>query len=172
MSQTYFVANTGTYDIHIKGGRYDLQSCDGDTNKSPNVMEESAVLNGNHIFDCDFQNLTYDAAKTMLFKSGNTILMNSGSVPAVQGVTRPFIQQGIDGTASGVVSVTFPIAFTSTPVAVNVTMNNNSAGTLDAPEVYNVATTGFTVRKKSITSGSATVGTTNAGFYWIAVGSK
>jgi len=171
MATCYFVANTGTYDINIRGGRYDLKACDGDTNKTPNVMEEAAVLNGNYIFDCDFQNLTYDAAKTMVFNTGNTILMNSGSVPSVQGVTRPFIQQGVDSTAAGVVTVTFTIAFTAIPNVI-ATMNNNSAGTLDAIEVYNVTTTGFTVRKKSITSGSATVGTTNAGFYWLAIGTK
>jgi len=170
-SQCYFVANTGTYDIHINGGRYDMQSCDGDTTKTPNVLEEAAVLNGNYIFDCDFANITYDADKTMVFNQGNAILMNSGSVPAVQNMTRPFIQQGIDSTASGVVTVTFAVAFTATPRVI-VTMNNDSAGTLDAPEVYSVSTTGFTVRKKSITSGSATVGTTTAGFYWIAIGTK
>lgn len=171
ISNCYFVANSNaTYDVRIIGGKYNLFRLIGDLPKPENVYESEGVAVGNFITDCQFSNMTYDANKTTVTTNDGRVLRKGGEVPTVKAITSPLIQQGIDNTASGVVNVTFPTPYSSPPRVFTQPVNN-SPTSLDQVEVYNVTATGFTVRKKTITSGSTTVGTANYSIYWLSIGS-
>lgn len=102
-------------------------------------------------------------------KGDGRFLTRGGEMPIVEGLASPSFQQGIDNTASGTVSITFPAPFSSPPKIFAQSINN-SPTTIDQVEVYNVTSTEFTARKKTLSAG--TVGTSNYSFYWLAIGSK
>lgn len=69
-------------------------------------------------------------------------------------------------------TITFTQSYkTGTTPNVVASVNQNDPTKLQTLEVYDVTSTGFTVRKKSLTSGSATVNAdANIGFTWISIG--
>lgn len=174
LNEVYLVSNqNAVYDVYISGGKYRLEGMDCDTVKTWNIYEEPSVLRGNFIIDCDYSNANVNLEKTMIIDGSHsyhqTIKMRGGETLATLGIANPVEQMGYDGTASGVVTITFPKVFLSNP-HIFIQMSANSDSTLESTEVYNVSNTGFTVRKKKLTSGSNTVGLSTAGFTWRAVG--
>ena len=82
---------------------------------------------------------------------------------------RPFIQAGSwSGTSdsNGLISVTFPVEFASTPVVQAVYAGAQTVTVVSA--VRNVTTTGFDVQISSIVDGALLTSTTRNGT-WIAV---
>jgi hypothetical protein len=174
LTDVYCIANGAVYDIYVAGGKYHLEGVDCDSPKTYNIYEEPAILSGNFIIDCDYANSNYDKFKTMSIEGANSnfhgIKMRNGQVPVSMGINLPNEQYGSDFTASGVVTVTFPQVFFAPPTSIQITMINNSDLTVESCELYSVSNTGFTVRKKKLTSGSNVVGLSTAGFYWRAIG--
>lgn len=170
ITDSHFIANPNTtYDIHILGGRYELGRLGGNNQKPANVFEHPEVAAGNRITDCDFANISYDPKKTTVSLGSGRILARSGEVPVVSNLIAPLIQTGIDTTESGTAVVIFSQSFSTPPVIFTQQINNNPS-TLGVVEVYNVSATGFTMRKKSLTSGSNNIGTENFAVHWLAIG--
>ncbi|HKY45122.1 MAG TPA: hypothetical protein VJM50_18670 [Pyrinomonadaceae bacterium] len=154
-------------DIIINGGKYVIERSDHTWTKTPNISEGASVLSNNIIADCEATNITRDVLKTVV-RSGTTYQMNGGAVGAILGVTKPLEQVGTDSTGVNP-TITFTTPFkTGTVPRVFMSVVNNSAGSLDAPEAYNITATGFTMRKKSHNGTSIT--TSNYTVVWRAIG--
>jgi hypothetical protein len=168
LNECYFIANPqAIYDIHIKGGRYALKNCEGDTSKTYNVYEEAAILNG-IMENSIFYNLHYNPIKTRVVTEDGQVITRGGEVPVITNMAKPLMQTG-SASASSVQTVTFPTSFTSAPF-VFCQIANDSSGTIEEVEIYNVTNTGFTVRKKSH-SGTNTFTNINVWVNWFAIGS-
>jgi hypothetical protein len=170
--KSYFVANhNSTYDVHMVNGRYKLSDVHCDLGKTNNFFEESTILSGNSIENCDYFNATYNTSKTYVRMTNGRTLARSGEVPVVYYNTSPLIQFGATGTAGATVNVIFDTPFSSAPKVFTQIFNDSNL-TLECVEIFNVTTTGFTLRRKMINNGSTTIGTSNAWVNWIAIGSK
>lgn len=159
-----------TNDVYVTGGRYTATNCKFSFAKAANLLEGPSVLAGNLIQNTIGAVLSIDAVKTMLI-NGSTfpfIQYNGGRTLVASGISAPHIQVGSDSTGVNP-TITFNPAFkTGTVPKISLTPISNSAGTIDAPEAYNVTATGFTIRKKSYNG--TTIGTLNYQVDWQAVG--
>lgn len=167
------VANTTTYDLQIEGGRYALDGFDCGSAKTYNLFEDAlpGVAYGNVVLNSRIPGSIYDANKTMFHDTWhNAILMRNGSVPVTNDFIAPYMQTG-EATVNGTANVTFPVPFKAGTVPRMFTgFQSNSSGTMEQAEFYNVTNTGFSVRVKSLTSGSSAIGTANRTVDWMAVG--
>lgn len=152
----YFIANpNSTYDVYVSGGTYVLENCSFQNTKTNHLYETAGVSAGNYINAITGSvtfNKTIDAAKTKVdYNSGYPVLRGYGATAG----------------GTGILTVTFTVPFATIP-NVQCQIVNNDTSQLIMSEVYNVTTTGFTVRTKALTSGSATVYGLAAGIYWTA----
>lgn len=152
----YFIANpNSTYDVYVSGGTYVLENCSFQNTKTNHLYETAGVSTGNYVNAITGSvtfNKTIDTAKTKVdYNSGYPVLRGYGATAG----------------GTGILTVTFATAFATTP-NVQIQIVNNDTSQLIMSEVYNVTTTGFTVRTKALTSGSATVYGLAAGVYWTA----
>lgn len=152
----YFIANpNSTYEIYVSGGTYVVENCSFQNTKTHHLYETAGVGTGNYV-----NAITGSVAFTKSIDSAKTkVDYNSGGT----------VQRGYGATAggTGLLTVTFTTPFSTIP-NVQCQIVNNDTSQLIMSEVYNVSTTGFTVRTKAITSGSATVYGLAAGVYWSA----
>jgi hypothetical protein len=153
---SYFIANpNSTYEIYVSGGTYVVDNCSFQNAKTHHLYETAGAGTGNYI-----NAITGSVSFTKSIDSAKTkVDYNSGGP----------VQRGYGATAggTGLLTVTFTTPFSTIP-NVQCQIVNNDTTQLIMSEVYNVSTTGFTVRTKAITSGSATVYGLAAGVYWSA----
>lgn len=157
-----------TNDFAATAGRYKVSECDSTFTKANNFNEGAGVLSGNVVEGSEFPNLTYDANKTEVRGATATNLRNGGIMSA-NGYAAPRELAGQDNVAA-VSNITFNPAFktgTTPRIYTQVLADDNTASHYSV-EVYNITNTGFTMRKKKITSGTATA--TNYNVMWRAVG--
>jgi hypothetical protein len=168
-----FVGNAATYDLQVEGGRYLLDGVDCESTKAANVFEDNVpnVAYGNQILNSRIPNITANTAKTLIHDTGhNGFVMRNGSVPVTNDFAAPYIQTG-ELTVNGTATVTFTVPFKAgTSPRMFSGLQSNNAGTLEQVEFYSISNTGFSVRVKSLTSGSSTIGTANRIVDWMAVG--
>lgn len=157
-----------TNDFAATAGRYKVSECDSTFTKANNFNEGAGVLSGNVIEGSEFPNLTYDANKTEVRGATATNLRNGGIMSA-NGYSAPRELVGQDNVAA-VSNITFnpPFKTGTTPRIYTQVLTDDSTASHYSVEVYNITNTGFTMRKKKITSGTAT--TTNYDVMWRAVG--
>lgn len=162
-----FFSISATNDIKIDGGKYTLKNLNCSFSKAANILEGVSTQAGNIIEKVEAANISYSAMKTAYF-NGDFLRMRGGAVPGIVGMTAPLIQVGSD--SSGVnPTITFPTAFKAgTTPTIFLSVVNNSAGTLDAPEYYSNSSTGFVMRKKS--HNGTVITTANYTVSWVAVG--
>lgn len=157
-----------TNDFAATAGRYKVSDCDSTFTKVVNFNEGAGVLSGNVIDSSEFHNLNYDANKTEVKAATVTNLRNGGKM-SVNGYGAPRELVGHDSTAA-VATITFNPPFktgTTTRIYTQVLTDDSTASHYSV-EVYNITNTGFTMRKKKITSGTATAANFNV--MWRAVG--
>ena len=157
-----------TNDFAATAGRYKVVDCYSTFTKTVNLKEGAGVLPGNVIDSSKFQNLSYDADKTELKAATVTNLRNGGKM-SVNGYGAPRELVGQDSTAA-VATITFnpPFKVGTTPRIYTQVVTDDSTASHYSVEVYGISNTGFTMRKKKITTGTATA--TNYYVMWRAVG--
>jgi hypothetical protein len=156
-----------TNDIRIDGGRYRFDNLNMSFGKTANVLENSGAGVGNVMRFVQAAALSYNSSKTTV-ETGVATFLGNGAVPGINGATAPLIQVGSDATSANP-TISFPQAFkAATTPKVYVTVVNNSASTMETPEVYNESNINFTVRKKSFNG--TTISTANYTVNWIAIG--
>lgn len=157
-----------TNDFAATAGRYKVVDCDATFTKSVNFNEGAGVLYGNVIDGSEFPNLNYDANKTEIKSATVTNLRNGGKM-SVNGYGAPRELVGQDSTAA-VATITFnpPFKVDTTPRIYTQVLTDDSTASHHSVEVYGISNTGFTMRKKKITTGTATA--TNYNVMWRAVG--
>jgi hypothetical protein len=162
-SQSTMVTN----DIRIDGGRYRFDNLNMSFGKTANVLENSGTGAGNAMRFVQAAALSYSSGKTSV-ETGISTLLNNGSVPGINGATAPLIQVGSDTTGVNP-TINFSQAFkAATTPRVYCQVVNNSTGTIETPEVYNISNTAFTLRKKSFNG--TTISTANYTVDWLAIG--
>ena len=180
---SYFVANTNaTNDIHVVGGIYHLSEVAFGSNKAANLNEGSGSLTGSSIvncFDALVGTFSYTPSKTMVhgaWNSGsgvriNSLLMRSGAAPVVMSVANPMIQTGTATTSTGgTIAVTFPTAYSATPV-VTTSILDGSPGKVLCAQIGSLTSSGFTLLVTYVQSGSSTVNTiVSENVNWVAIG--
>lgn len=158
-----------TNDVYVTGGRYNITNCKFTFAKAANLLEGASVLSGNLIQNTLGAVLTIDAVKTMLLNGSTPFVQyNGGRAAMVSGLVAPFKQNGSDSTGVNPAIVFSPAFKTGTTPKVQLTPISNSAGTIDAPEAYNITAAGFSIRKKSYNG--AAIGTLNYQVDWEATG--
>lgn len=157
-----------TNDFAATAGRYKVSDCDSTFTKVVNFNEGAGVLSGNVIDSSEFHNLNYDANKTEVKSATVTNLRNGGKM-SVNGYDAPRELVGHDNTAA-VATIKFnpPFKVGTAPRIYTQVLTDDSTASHYSVEVYNVSNTGFTMRKKKITTGTATA--TNFNVMWRAVG--
>jgi hypothetical protein len=167
-SNLFSQSTSVTYDIQINGGKYCLRNVNCSFNKSgANIIENAGVLSCNVIEQVEANSITYSAAKTTV-SNGVWINLQQGRVPSINGMIAPMILMGQDSSGTNP-TITFSTSFKSgTTPNVFIQLVNNSASTIDSPEIYSVSRTGFTVRKKSFNG--TTISTANYTVQWLAIG--
>lgn len=158
-----------THCIKVDGGRYMLRNVNCSFAKAANLLEGAGVGKGNIIDRFEASSLTTDPIKTIVINGPTTFIQyNNGRVMVDAGLLAPVQLSGTDN--SGVnPTITFALPFkTGTVPRISMTVISNGAGTIDAPEAYNVSATGFTIRKKSYNG--TTIGTANYQVDWTATG--
>jgi len=153
----YFIANaSASYDIYMNGCNYSLEGCVFDSPKTNNIFQDTSILSGNFIRNCGSattNNVTGTGTLVDGFVKGAATIVQSGS--------------GTTTAGTGLLVVTFPVAFPGTPRVV-ATAQNNSATVAINCEVFGISSTGFSVHTKSLTSGSSTITNATAGVQWTA----
>lgn len=158
-----------TNDIYVTGGRYSAINCKMSFAKAANLLEGASVLSGNLVQNTIGAVLTIDPVKTMLQNGSTPFLQyNGGRSIVAAGIVAPHIQAGSDSTGVNPTIAFSPAFKAGTTPKIKLTPVSNSAGTIDAPEAYNVTATGFTIRKKSWNG--TTIGTLNYQVDWEAIG--
>jgi hypothetical protein len=166
-SNFFSQSTTVTNDIRIDGGRYRLRNLNMSFAKTANVLENSGAGIGNTIDFVQAAALSYNSSKTAV-NDGWRAFLGNGAVPGINGATAPLILVGTDATSANP-TITFTQAFkAATTPRVYTQVVNNSAGTLETPEVYSVSNTAFTLRKKSFNG--TTISTSNYTVTWLAIG--
>lgn len=157
-----------TNDFAATAGRYKVVDCYSTFTKTVNLKEGAGVLPGNVIDSSKFQNLSYDADKTEMKSATVTNLRNGGKM-SVNGYGAPRELVGQDATAA-VVTIAFnpPFKTGATPRIYTQVVTDDNTASHYSVEVYGVSNTGFTMRKKKITAGTATP--QNYHVMWRAVG--
>lgn len=157
-----------TNDFAATAGRYRVTDCDSTFTKAVNFNEGAGVLYGNVIEGNEFPNLNYDANKTEIKAATVTNLRNGGKM-SVNGYGAPRELVGQDSTAA-VATITFnpPFKTGTTPRIYTQVLADDDTSSHYSVEVYGISNTRFTMRKKKITTGTATA--TNFNVVWRAVG--
>lgn len=176
----HFVANAdATRDLYSDGGLYSLINCSMPTGRTGGPIEDaSGSIAGNLIIggelsgsasvneaktDIISSNVGTTATPTRVFRrKGKTFLSTNGT-------TELLVQTGVDSSASGS-TVTFPTAFAATPVTLQLTVMGSASNKIINAKAYNLSSTGFTIEKTSMTSGSSTISTTSDTVRWMAIG--
>lgn len=160
-----------TNDVLINAGRYTLRNVNMSMSKTANVLEGVGSVVGNTIESSDIPNITYTSSKTSVY-ANNKINLRGGVVPAVGGVSTPFIQQGNSATGSGSgVDITFITPYATTPQVFLTVSNGVTSTQLTQGVVSTITPLGFHLAGVQINSGSNTVGTANISVNWLAIGS-
>ncbi|MDU2063787.1 MAG: glycosyl hydrolase family 28-related protein [Sporomusaceae bacterium] len=166
----YFVANANaTYDVHVIGGRYELDHCEADTNKAANLKEESGVYAGKINYTL-FPNISYDPAKTVVF-GDNQLLMRSGSVPVIPNLKKPLFQTGYVTTdSSGNATISFSVNYASgTYPIISTSVWSSNSNAVFSVNCYGNGSSGFSIHVAYSNGTSVQVGS-NISVHWTAMG--
>ncbi|UNI71924.1 tail fiber protein [Aeromonas phage vB_ AhaP_PT2] len=155
-------------DFAAIGGRYKLSDCDSTFVKTNNLFEGAGVLAGNLIERSEFPNVLYDPNKTEVHTPLATNLRNGGIVSAT-GYGAPRELSGEDNVGP-VSNITFnpPFKTGTKPRVYTQVLTDDGTANHYSVEVFNITNTGFTMRKKRISAGTATP--TNYNVMWRAIG--
>lgn len=168
LSGCTFHSDLTTNDITVARGKYKISECDSTFIKTNNLFEGPGVSPGNVIEGSELPNVVYDANKTEVRGPTATNLRNGGIMSAGW-YAAPRELTGQDNVAA-ISNITFNPAFktgTTPRICTQVLTDDNTASHYSV-EVYSITNAGFTMRKKKITTGTATQ--TNFNVVWRAVG--